>query len=701
MIYFVTNREDHQVTLPRASIDDVIDYCSEKPMLGFDKEFNGLDPFRAIRLLTVVGDEENQFVIDDTSVDISPLEFLTNKVFIGHNIKIDYQMAKFQGVTLKKIYDTMIVEQRLGLGSGRKNSLDAVIQRRLGLDVSKDVRSEFMTMHKDSVFYDRHVNYAAIDIIHLFAIHEKQQPYIKKFNMELLIFEIELPLVLIIGECELQGFVMNKKKWRENIVENKAKLKDFELAMDNSILSMIDKQRAISMSDRDYKLLLAKYGASRSYVEIIQFDLFGEDKVIEAKSFGKINYRSSKQVKELFNDLGLPIPTKDGTESVNVALLNSYLTENPESPFKDFLDLYLQYSTINKELTTYGEKFLKMINPVSGKLHTVFRQCVTETGRFASGNSKEGYPNMQNIKRDNKFRHCFGLEEGYEMTTSDLTGAELCIMVALSGDVKLLEISKGDMHSYMANLCWSNIFKHRNLLYTESDVISKKQHKEKRDAFKPLTFGAIYGLKKKRAAQSLIVTEEEGQIVVDSIKQEIPTVFSMVETNAARALQNGYIIHNTRTNSRRWFTPVLEASKLIREMCKTQPDGIVPGLPFQLKWKNAKPSHVMSFIERVEVEGAARNSSIQGTQSDLVKEAIVEIDKHIKQFKWDLHLLMQVHDELCYSHPIGYKVICPYRNIEVIAKDYIAKAMCEVSNRYLNGVLEMEAEAHTMLTWNK
>lgn len=88
------------------------------------------------------------------------------------------------------------------------------------------------------------------------------------------------------------------------------------------------------------------------------------------------------------------------------------------------------------------------------------------------------------------------------------------------------------------------------------------------------------------------------------------------------------------------------------------------------------------------------------TQADLVKESIVVIDNICKKRGYDLVLHGTVHDELIYSHPIGYKVLCPLRKEVVDAGDFIAHIMKEVSNLYLDGV-EMGAEYHTMKTWTK
>jgi len=437
MIYFLSTR-NHDVSYPQITKEEIIAYCQDKEILGLDCEFNKLDPYLSTLLLLVIGDTHTQFVIDATSIDIGFLVPLAKKRFVGHNIKIDYKICKVNGFEFRNVYDTMIAEQRIGLGSGRKNGLVDTIQRRLDITLPKDVRSEFITMDKTSIFLDRHIKYAALDIKYLQPVMEVQNKYISKFDMSFLLYEIEFPLIAIMGDCDLEGFVMKKTKWKQIIKENEKKKEELVDQMDIEVAKLADQ-----FVSNEIK---SKYKRNRNRTTSTQLDVFGPPKVIKHESAKALKYSSNAQIKTLFKDLGFEVPTKNGTETVAVPALEAFLAANPEHVLTTLLRLYIEHSGIQKQLSTYGESFLEMINPVTNRLHTVFRHCNTDTGRFASGNSKEGFPNLQNIPADVKFRHCFGVEEGYEVTTCDLSGAELVIMVALSGDKRLLELSKGDMH---------------------------------------------------------------------------------------------------------------------------------------------------------------------------------------------------------------------------------------------------------------
>jgi DNA polymerase-1 len=418
----------------------------------------------------------------------------------------------------------------------------------------------------------------------------------------------------------------------------------------------------------------------------------------DAPSKIKLNYGSNSQIKELFRVLGEDVPKEKEKESVKQSVLTEWIITHPNSKLLPFLEKYVNRAKIAKQISTYGESFLRNIKR-DGKLHTVFKQCFTDTARFSSGNSDYGYPNFQNIPANNKFRHCFGVEQGYEVTTCDLSGAELIVMCSLAQDMHLLELSKGDMHSHMANLCWSKIYESRGQVW--DDPISKTNKKHLRTQFKAMTFGTIYGMYPAKAGKQLSVPKEEGKIVLEMIEKEIPVVFSMVKAASKEAERNGFVRHNNRTNSVRFFTPIIDAKKLTKRMQKEHPHAEVPNNQWGKTWSEVRGvKDVMTFKEYSSCLSAARNTRIQGTQADMLKEAIVVIDRQVKANDWDITLLANIHDELVYKHPVGYVVECPWRKEEVPVGDYIAHAMRETANLYLDNV-KMGAEYETLKTWTK
>ena len=146
-LYFITKRNDHLINdskiIIERSLDKLIDYLTQKEQISLDKEFSSLNVFKAVPLLTQIGDKDTQFVIDDTSIDLSPIgNLLASKLILGHNIGIDYKIWKRQGYGLfRNVYDTMIAEQVITRGLGYSVSLENTIKRRLDiLPLAKEIR---------------------------------------------------------------------------------------------------------------------------------------------------------------------------------------------------------------------------------------------------------------------------------------------------------------------------------------------------------------------------------------------------------------------------------------------------------------------------------------------------------------------------------------------------------------------------------
>ncbi len=318
------------------------------------------------------------------------------------------------------------------------------------------------------------------------------------------------------------------------------------------------------------------------------------------------------------------------------------------------LKLKMKHSKLEKSISTYGENFINKLNPVTGKIHTSFRQCFADTGRFQSGGGRrepEKY-NAQNIPRQLEYRECFTVDiANYSVLTADYEGAELIVMASHAQDFKLIELSKQDMHSYMATKCWRNIFGYRakqllNLFNKDSKykseslsadynknvelyknyTISGTENKEKRTEFKGQTFGTIYGMYAKKAGAVLNISKEEGQITINTISKEIPKTIEMVKQASLDAEMKGYVILNDRTRSRAWF----------------------PNLIKLLKGEISKDTHFMDISTEL---SAARNIRIQGTQADFVKEASVVLNRYFTKYKIDALILSWIHDELVFKIP--------------------------------------------------
>lgn len=732
MIYFITNCPRHHklyenkfydnITLlePNKDTFELITnhfFDSNAQLVGFDKETNGLDAWVNTTLVDVLGTAEHQFLFHyKYSNDLAKtiLEFLrvSNLTLIGHNIKFDlkFLMTELGFIWREKVYDTMIAEQRLYMGGSYKNDLASLAFRYLNeypSAMDKSIREEFIGANIDTFLFEpKHLRYAAGDVEHLFPIQEKQRETIALYKMEFLIYDIEFPLIHTIAKAEITGFEFDLEKWLAVYEENKKQQFELECKLDIELRRLRDcfQPTNIGLKGGKWDHVRKKTEAHNIFNDdgtTNVLDLFGEPMSFRTYKGNKtkvnltpnnFNYTSDTQIIEIFAHFGEPLPTKQkqfvtpvfnrkGKIDKNVynfqtgeAALQEYLIEYPNSIMKDFIFLLLEHRTLSTACNNFGINFKNKLNAVTGKLHTTFRQCAAKTGRFqcGGGRNEPDKPNFQNIPSKatfaKKLRNCFKSKEGYSIGTHDLSGAELRIMCSLSQDMKLLEASENDMHSFVATGSWRQIYSHRYsnkaILYNQYQLthfedydkeafledlkelkdlalnftVSKKTPKL-RTAFKPMTFGVIYGMFAAKAGKTLtselfkagvgqVITKEEGQIVIDFIKREFPDVIRMVEQASNFAKQNGYLILNDRTNSRAWFPNIIEVLK-----------GIVTG--DDAFW------HINKELSE------ARNKKIQGTQADMIKEMSVDLQNWIydNNLEDKITILSWVHDEIVDEHP--------------------------------------------------
>ena len=775
MIYFVTNNPIYKTSINTTIFPDIIvlngvegkdlyyELFAKKKILAVDLEATGLDAYVATPLLYGIGTKSIQFMFDWT-VNIYDIWKHIEKskcVIIGHNLKYDIKLIKTNyNIMLTRLYDTMIAEQRLWMKSGYTFSYADVVQRYLKKVIIKSVRNEFIGANINTFkISPSHLYYLKGDLVDLFHVRKIQQTYINKFKMEFLLHGIEFPLISIIAKAELEGFVFNTEKWLNRLNKEKEELINIELEMDVEVRRLRDFVSFHELYKKfDPKYTLggnkynnirkknAEYDIFKSDGTTTQEDLFGDfmshrtitgmKKKINFQP-NNIDYNAKKEIVRIFACLEQPMITPDEkylipqlnengkvlgsihTYSIEGDFLQKYLLQKPNTMMRDFINLKIKHSKLMKSISTYGENFISKLNPITGRLHTAFRQSNADTGRFQSGGGRgePDKPNFQNIPAKIEYRECFTVDTTkYSVITADYSGAELIVMASHAQDFKLIELSNQDMHSYMATKCWRNIFSYRaslllkiftknpNTKTTETLAEYKKnvdlfktytvtkEQKDLRTAFKPMTFGTIYGMYPKKAGASLNIIAEEGKVVIQTIEKELPRTFAMVKQASLDAEKQGYVVLNGRTNSRAWF----------------------PNLIRQLKGQINKETHFLDISMDL---SAARNIRIQGTQADFVKEASVVLDKYCIKHNLDTMILSWVHDELVVRVPryldgksqewIDYITYNPtfsltsttgkvFDNVTAIVKDI----MESVANRYLYNV-EIQVELEVKDNWIK
>ena len=330
-------------------------------------------------------------------------------------------------------------------------------------------------------------------------------------------------------------------------------------------------------------------------------ELDSELKTIEKKCFKitekEFNLNSPKQLQEiLYEDLKIPISKKTptGKPSTDEDTLQ-YLSESYDLP-----RLILDYRSLNKLKTGYTDKLPLQISKITGRVHTSYQQAITSTGRLSSTE-----PNLQNIPiksaQGKKIRNAFIADKGKKIFAADYSQIELRIMAHLSGDKNLLKAFKNkiDIHSFTA----SEIF----------GVDVNKVSSEDRRSAKAINFGLIYGMSSFGLSKQLGISIPEAKDYMDIYFNRYPKIKSYMLEKKTFAKQHGYV---ETLLGRKLYLPEI----------------------------NSKQAQRRSYAERTAI-----NAPVQGTAADIIKIAMIEIDKWLAEKKSKTKMIMQVHDELVFE----------------------------------------------------
>ena len=312
----------------------------------------------------------------------------------------------------------------------------------------------------------------------------------------------------------------------------------------------------------------------------------------------RFNISSPKQVGEiLFGKLKIlekAKKTKSGQYVTNEEVLQTLAGKH------EIVAKILDYRGVKKLLSTYVDALPKLINPKTGRIHTSFNQAVTATGRLSSSD-----PNLQNIPirgEDGKeIRKAFVPDDGCLFFSADYSQIELRVMAHLSGDERMIEafIQGHDIHAATA----ARIY--------QKDI--SEVDRDERTKAKRANFGIIYGITVFGLADRLNISREESKMLIDGYFDTFPKVRDYMEQSKAAAREKGYV--ETLFGRRRYLPDI-----------------------------NSRNATVRGFAERNAV-----NAPIQGTAADIIKLAMVRIDKRFEEEQIRSKMLIQVHDELNFS----------------------------------------------------
>ncbi len=320
------------------------------------------------------------------------------------------------------------------------------------------------------------------------------------------------------------------------------------------------------------------------------FDLTGEE----------FNINSTQQLGVILFEK-MKIPTKKKTATGRYSTSEQVLSQL--APQYEIAERVLEYRGLSKLKSTYVDALPRLVNEKTGRIHSTFNQHVTATGRLSSTN-----PNLQNIpvrtERGRGIRKAFVAEQGFRLLAADYSQIELRIIASMSGDEAMISAFRNneDIHARTA----AEIFGLRTI-----DEVDRDQRRKAKE----VNFGIPYGVSAFGLAQRLGVSNNEGKSIIEAYFDRFPAIRKFIVETIEFARDKGYV--ETLSGRRRYIPDIHSANPNIR-----------------------------GFAERTAV-----NMPIQGTAADLIKIAMIGIDRELTSRSLRARMLMQVHDELVFEVP--------------------------------------------------
>ena len=415
-----------------------------------------------------------------------------------------------------------------------------------------------------------------------------------------------------------EDFIENMIKKSSFIFENKTKFyKEIETQGYVSLYENIDLPLTYVLIDMEY----AGVNIDIEFLNKMKEEVYSKAKKIEEDIYTlagnkDFNIMSPKQLgKVLFEDLSIPYPKRiksDKNYSTSVDILNK-LTDY------EIINKILEYRTLTKLYSNYIVGIIDYIKK-DGKIHTIFTQTLTRTGRLSSTS-----PNLQNIPVREEYgrliRKAFIPSKDSVIISSDYSQIELRVFAHMSKAQNLIEAFNNDMDIHTKTAM--------DIYHIPKEQVTKN---ERRNA-KAVNFGIIYGISSFGLSEDLGINVKEAKRFIDNYLETFPGIKSYMNNLIAKAHENGYV--KTMFGRKR----VIDEIKSANYMVKTSG------------------------------ERMALNTPIQGTSADILKIAMIEIHKELKKRNLKTKMIIQVHDELLFDCPKEEQ-----KEVEKLIKDKMENA---------------------------
>jgi DNA polymerase-1 len=564
----------YRVAQTPEEISALVAELSAHPEFCFDTETTGLDYFTSdlVGMSFSIKEGEAYYVPVPADYEAAkqlvaafkPVLESTTLVKIGQNVKFDLLMLRRYDVNVcLPVYDTMLAHYLVE--PDLKHGMDYLSETYLGYTpvaieelIGKKGKNQG---NMRDVPLEKIADYAAEDADITLQLKHKLAPMVKGQEVESVLEKIEHPLLAVLADMEYEGVKIDEPFLREYSKELEGDL--------------------IKVRDEIYQLAGLEFN------------------VDSPKQLGDI----------LYGHMKLPFEgkkTSTGQLSTNEDALQALVKVHP------IADKILDYRELAKLKSTYVDSLPLLINPVTGRVHSTFRQAVAATGRKSSDN-----PNLQNIpvrtERGKRIRKAFiPRDEDHILVSADYSQIELRLVAELSGDENMIEAFKNklDIHTATAAKVY--------------DVAISSVTKDMRYKAKSVNFGIIYGQGAFGLADNIGVSRGEAKDIIANYFNQFPKIKEYMNNNIQFAREHGYV--QTIMGRRRYLKDI-----------------------------NSKNFTVRGFAER-----NAINSPVQGSAADLIKLAMIDIHREFKARNLKSRMTLQVHDELVFdAHKDELDIIKP------------------------------------------
>lgn len=625
--YFVEGTVDSSFIELRA-------WLKNRKWVTIDTETAGGDTNDTQVLMFQIGDQYNQWVIDCRDYGIGSLKGVlesTRIMKIGHNIKYDYEVIKAEfGIEMNNVWDTMLGEYLLpnydkakGYFSLEETHLRYYNENPYGNQLSlfdpwipKHKRNE-ISKKLFEPFTRAEVHYGSTDIVTTSKVFVAQKEALIQEDL-LEVMNLEREFVLVLGDMELNGMPIDIPRWLELAEWSRTKLEETE-------------------------------------------------EVLTEQHPDVLNWNSSRQVATLFKAIGVPIAVVDKEKSREEVV---YKDSVQEIVIKEHMDRfpivrdYLAYKRYQKLSSTYGEKFLKYVSPVTNRIHSSFHQ-ILNTGRTSSTS-----PNMQNVvsekvdfKEGKWWREAFKAEKGNTFVICDYSSQELHIVADKSKDKEMLRIlrERGDLHKAAAAALYDK---------KEEDVTPAE-----RKQGKITNFAIVYGGGDDKIAEFFKIPRTKAKKMRLNYFKRFPSLLEFQNQSYAYALQNGHILIDQL--GRKFY--IKEHAELL-ELKKMAED------------HNCSPAIRKRYLKLSgKIFRDSANYPIQGTAASMSKFAGVLIRKESQKNPGLFKILLLIHDE--------WVVECETKDAEQV-KSIVEACMSKAAKAFCKSV-QVPAEAIISHKWLK